>query len=110
VRLKAGTFATAVFLDPWRGLWRLRGIVEAFGSKQHGKRQPSNDPAKRRSIELWSIGGFNSSLSRAPARRSSRQVSVKKYLLDTNVLLRVLLDDHPELSRMVVSTQAKSIC
>jgi predicted nucleic-acid-binding protein len=24
---------------------------------------------------------------------------VKKYLLDTNVLLRFLLDDHPELSR-----------
>jgi predicted nucleic-acid-binding protein len=32
-------------------------------------------------------------------RRSPRQVSVKKYLLDTNVRLRFLLDDHPELSR-----------
>src|SRR5258705_6202652 len=39
---------TAVFLEPWRGLWRLaRRIVEAFGNKQRGKRQPSNGIAPK---------------------------------------------------------------
>jgi hypothetical protein len=35
-------------LEPWRGLWRLaRRIVEAFGNKQRGKRQPSNGIAPK---------------------------------------------------------------